>query len=355
MSSSTVESDSKHRTAEHNLPQPEDESSARLAEPAAFRAKHQSPASNRSANKDFTEKSEEHSEKKSAEKKLIDGVLERYWNQKEKQNQEQAGGAMLPDGNVSTSRRSHERDYRWPAETTLGDRRDRAISSQSRSREQHSNLSVPPAFRDSHDYADGYSTHQRQLPQDHDYKLPARKAPEDLLDDDDASMISGSADERGYKQPERSRFAHGKLIGDGPSSHNDPSSRLNEATNNMPSGFDATNPLNEEQRKVEAHASASITPCDPDVLFGRRQAQRKHPGNVRLRELCHHFHQDYRNGDRGNKTAITWRIVHMIQQEGGRFLKFDEDRWAEVSNDMAREKVAFTIRDTFHQVPTRDA
>jgi hypothetical protein len=35
-------------------------------------------------------------------------------------------------------------------------------------------------------------------------------------------------------------------------------------------------------------------------------------------------------------------------------LKFDED-WTEVDNDMAREKVAFTIRDAFHQVPAREA
>lgn len=87
-----------------------------------------------------------------------------------------------------------------------------------------------------------------------------------------------------------------------------------------------------------------------DVLFGRRQAQRKHPGNVRLRELCHAFQREYRNGDRGHKTSITWRIVHMIQNEGGRFLKFDQEDWTEVDNDVAREKVAFTIRDTFHQL-----
>lgn len=85
-----------------------------------------------------------------------------------------------------------------------------------------------------------------------------------------------------------------------------------------------------------------------DVLFGRRTGQRNNPGNVRLRELCSSFHEEYKHGSRGQKTALTWRIVHSIQSEGGRFLKFDEatEAWSEVAHHIAREKVAFTIRET---------
>lgn len=84
-----------------------------------------------------------------------------------------------------------------------------------------------------------------------------------------------------------------------------------------------------------------------DVLFGCRMGQRNNPGNVRLRQLCAIFHEEYKKGSRGQKTALTWRILHKIQSEGRRFLKFDSinKAWAEVSDHTAREKVAFTIRD----------
>ncbi len=87
---------------------------------------------------------------------------------------------------------------------------------------------------------------------------------------------------------------------------------------------------------------------DHDVLFGRRSAQRNHRGNLRLREMCSAMQSDYRDSNRSQKTAMTWRIVHTIQARGGRFLKSsedDEDVWREVSPEVAREKVAFTIRD----------
>jgi hypothetical protein len=85
---------------------------------------------------------------------------------------------------------------------------------------------------------------------------------------------------------------------------------------------------------------------DHDVLFGRRSAQRNHPGNLKLREMCCNLQADYRDSHRSQKTAMTWRIVHTIQARGGRFLKEEEeDVWREVSPEVAREKVAFTIRD----------
>ena len=88
----------------------------------------------------------------------------------------------------------------------------------------------------------------------------------------------------------------------------------------------------------------SIT--DYDVLFGRRSAQRNNPGNIRLRELCLTLYPEYKASSRAQKTSLTWRIVRTIQSEGGRFLKSDDQSvWRTVSNDMAREKVAFTIRD----------
>ena len=48
------------------------------------------------------------------------------------------------------------------------------------------------------------------------------------------------------------------------------------------------------------------------------------------------------------KTVITWKILREIQKQKGRFLKYasSERKWVEVSDDVAREKVSFTTRDT---------
>lgn len=335
MSSSTVESDSKQKSMEQIWSQREDgpaEPHDRLGEAAAFRVKQhpnfltESASSGRPVHDCPTEKTEEpkHSDNKAADRKLVAEVLVRYWNLKEKQQkgteQKQLGIGNLPDGDAVASSRGRERGYRRSAKKVLGDRRDRDASTPFQS-------------------------------QEHDHKLPAQKA---------FASVNSRSPEKEYNPSWQFRFTHAEPNREGLSSHNNPqmSSRRNEATH-MLRKSDAVSPASEEQLKAaeKAHPSAPITPIDPDVLFGRRQAQRKHPGNIRLRELCRDFQQEYRNGDRGNKTAITWRIVHMIQQEGGRFLKFNSrgEDWTEVDSDMAREKVAFTIRDTFHQVPTRDA
>lgn len=89
---------------------------------------------------------------------------------------------------------------------------------------------------------------------------------------------------------------------------------------------------------------------DHDVLFGRRSAHRNNPGNIRLRELCSTLYLEYRDGNLAQKTSLIWRIVRVIQSEGGRFKKLvdDQSAWREVSNYMARKKVAFTIRDLDH-------
>ncbi|GAX24009.1 hypothetical protein FisN_26Lh077 [Fistulifera solaris] len=105
---------------------------------------------------------------------------------------------------------------------------------------------------------------------------------------------------------------------------------------------------NNDDDDLPSQKSAMITLKinEHDVLFGRRSVQRNHPGNLRLREMCCNLQADYRDSNRSQKTAMTWRIVHTIHARGGRFLKEDEeDVWREVSPEVAREKVAFTIRD----------
>lgn len=89
-------------------------------------------------------------------------------------------------------------------------------------------------------------------------------------------------------------------------------------------------------------------PLDMDVLFGRRDAQRFHPGNVLLRALCDTYRNEYETGDREVKNVVKKRIIDEIGSKGGRFLKRQpgETTWYSVDEEVALEKVAFTMRDT---------
>ncbi|GAX18783.1 hypothetical protein FisN_26Hu082 [Fistulifera solaris] len=91
-----------------------------------------------------------------------------------------------------------------------------------------------------------------------------------------------------------------------------------------------------------------VDPLDADVLFGRRDAQRFHPGNVHLRALCDTYRDEYETGDREVKTIVKKRIIDEIACKGGRFLKrrVGDTTWYNVDEEVALEKVAFTMRDT---------
>lgn len=352
--------DSKLRNMEHNMPQPQDRSMEshqrhRPSKGTAFSANQQLPlSSNRITNVVLAENSEERSGKNESARKLVAEVLVRYWSLKGEQQtireQDSAGVTPTPGNEVGANHLSRKHDNRRASETGLENRHDRHPLLSSQSLVDDFKLSVPPAFGDSN--VDGFSHTRSQSPKDQEYKMLAQSTFA-YTHNDDKSTSSGSAD-RGYKSSGISRFTDGEHTGDLHSSH----PRINSCRNQEPhplSRFVAASPASE--RKRMGKSDKAIIPVDSDVLFGRRQAQRKHPGNIRLRELCHQFQGDYRSGDRGNKTAITWRIVHMIHEEGGRFLKFDmhEESWTEVNNDTAREKVAFTIRDILLHLPPRDA
>ncbi len=340
MSKSTIESDWKQKATEQILPHHKDrplEPHDRRHEPA-FRTHQPRVSSTESASSGRLGDREDR-DKKAAEKKLVAEVLARYWSLKQKQQScwSQTRAIYVPDGDIGESRQSQEMENKMSVHTTEADRRHQ--DGFAPAPDHHSKSSIQPAFGDPNDRDDSSS-----LPsEERDSKFPEQVVFPNLRASD-ASMCSESAKSQN-KQPSRSN----SVERDGQSSFRNPRSRIGQAQLIARSAA-----KDQFGKKGKAHPSEAITPVDPDVLFGRRQAQRKHPGNMRLRELCHDFQEEYRRGDRGHKTAITWRIVHMIQQEGGRFLKFDED-WTEVDNDMAREKVAFTIRDAFHQVPAREA
>lgn len=67
-----------------------------------------------------------------------------------------------------------------------------------------------------------------------------------------------------------------------------------------------------------------------DVLFGRGKSSREHVGNLRCGLLVESHLQEYNTATRFAKTQLSVKIVDMIIDAGGRFLKKD----TKVRNDV---------------------
>jgi hypothetical protein len=86
-------------------------------------------------------------------------------------------------------------------------------------------------------------------------------------------------------------------------------------------------------------------PSPNDILLGRGKPTQQRPGNVRFRETIEKNMDEYEEGDRGVKYAITVSIVYLLKEEGGRFLKETEDGgWVEVDESTARLKISHAFR-----------
>lgn len=84
-----------------------------------------------------------------------------------------------------------------------------------------------------------------------------------------------------------------------------------------------------------------------DVLLGRGKVIQEHPGNLRYRHLIETSRERYETSSKFEKTAVAEVIVKLIKESSGRFLKQDDDGtgWVEVTDEIAREKVAHAFRN----------
>lgn len=98
------------------------------------------------------------------------------------------------------------------------------------------------------------------------------------------------------------------------------------------------------QEENEIAAAKSIIPQRFDVLFGRSRLTREHTGNLRAGHLVEMHQAEYEKAGKFEKTAIAEKIVGMIHDSKGRFLKWEDDGWTEVEYDAAREKVSHFFR-----------
>ena len=86
------------------------------------------------------------------------------------------------------------------------------------------------------------------------------------------------------------------------------------------------------------------TPRRFDVLFGRGTTIAQYTGNLRAAHLVEMYRPKYEAADKFAKTEIAERIVTIIQESGGRFLKRENGAWVEADDNMAREKISHFFR-----------
>lgn len=86
---------------------------------------------------------------------------------------------------------------------------------------------------------------------------------------------------------------------------------------------------------------------EKDILCGRDKLSFQHPGNRWLRNLIHCYRERYQNAPlRDLKTRITCEIASIVESEGGRFLKYDNDlcAWIEVDDAGIKDKISHALR-----------
>ena len=93
----------------------------------------------------------------------------------------------------------------------------------------------------------------------------------------------------------------------------------------------------------EEHGRVSI-PGPYDVLLGRGKCLQDTPGNVRYRFLIEENMAVYESASKLGKTALAQKIVELVKESKGRFMKDDGAGWVEVDDNLAREKVSHSFR-----------
>mmetsp|Transcript_26021 Transcript_26021/g.38114 ORF Transcript_26021/g.38114 Transcript_26021/m.38114 type:complete len:239 (-) Transcript_26021:574-1290(-) len=103
--------------------------------------------------------------------------------------------------------------------------------------------------------------------------------------------------------------------------------------------------LEKEGASVSTLPTATVIPRRFDVLFGRGKTVREHTGNLRAAHLVDMNRSKYEAAGKFEKTSIAERLVNMIHESHGRFLKRDGTTgWVEVDRDAAREKISHYFR-----------
>jgi len=120
--------------------------------------------------------------------------------------------------------------------------------------------------------------------------------------------------------------------------------KLSVGGDNEPKGL-----IEEDDERVEV----VMVPGRFDVLFGQNKNIRKHTGNLRALHLVEMHWMEYEQANKYQKTEIADRIVNIVYESQGRFLKWEKDHggWVQVDHDVAREKVSHYFRYMRSKIP----
>ena len=99
-----------------------------------------------------------------------------------------------------------------------------------------------------------------------------------------------------------------------------------------------------EPGNAQEENETTIEPDRFDVKLGKSPKCREHTGNRRASHLCEMFYEQYQRANKYQKTEMAERIVQMIHESGGRFIKEEGEHWIEVDDLVARAKIAHFFR-----------
>lgn len=87
-------------------------------------------------------------------------------------------------------------------------------------------------------------------------------------------------------------------------------------------------------------------PTENDVLLGRGGGTNSHSGNVAFRSIVARHQAEYLQAKKKDKVTIARRIVGLVHDNGGKFLRKNSDGdWEEVEEKKATEKTSQALRE----------
>lgn len=104
------------------------------------------------------------------------------------------------------------------------------------------------------------------------------------------------------------------------------------------------------EEELAKTGSTTIIECPfkHDVIIRFGKAYTDHPGTIMFRNILeNHYEEHFLATSKENKVAVTWKVVHDVERQGGRFLVWDNRGWWVELKDrsMVRAKVAVSMKD----------
>jgi hypothetical protein len=88
-----------------------------------------------------------------------------------------------------------------------------------------------------------------------------------------------------------------------------------------------------------------LLPSQKGILLGRGKRAQLHPGNIRLNLLLEEKLEGYDTSKMKKKREVAFSVIRYVKNRGGCFrLKGEGAYWNEVSNEIARKKIAHNFR-----------